>query len=319
MTVWPTIPPNDAKKIQELRELVKEDLSDYYDTDFNLLQYIKLKLLRKSTWDLDNMRKKPRCHPIHNYWKYGITGLSGVHENVIVNIEQVIIKVIILNVLIIVFVYFVFVNCGRTDYSGMMECFSVSEVMRARILDLEEMLGMCLKKYKISMCKNFQAQIKSNCLFVYQKFFQFFVPVCLPSFAYALWIVVRPLLPERTKNKVRILSSSNWKEDILEFANREALPAIWNDEKHKFPVHIEVPIPYPKEMFYSNKNVKIPEGTKPIDVIAGKSHVITKHLSTGDIISWWISGNKAYGFGFLEAKNEDDNDFEVTTYFNMII
>lgn len=35
------------------------------------------------------MAQKPRLHPIHNHWKYGITGKSNVLENVIVNIEQV--------------------------------------------------------------------------------------------------------------------------------------------------------------------------------------------------------------------------------------
>ncbi|VDM82257.1 unnamed protein product [Strongylus vulgaris] len=206
MTISSGITPDEKQKIAELRKFVKDDLTEYYDTDFNLLRWLqghgqltipeiarKLRhhlKTRKSTWDLDNVHNKERTHPIHNHWKYGVTGLSGTLENVIVNIEQ----------------------CGRTDYNGMMECFSISE---------------------------------------------FFVPVNLPSFAIAFWTIVRPLLPERTKNKVRILSSSNWKDEILQFTSIDALPSIWNDDAHTFPAHIEVPQPYPRDMYYSNKGIKV--------------------------------------------------------------
>jgi hypothetical protein len=44
---------------------------------------------RKSCWNLNEMSGKPRVHPIHSHWRYGITGESKVLENVIVNIEQV--------------------------------------------------------------------------------------------------------------------------------------------------------------------------------------------------------------------------------------
>ena len=46
-------------------------------------------LSRRSSWKLDDMESQPRNHPIHNHWKYGITGESKILDNVIVNIEQV--------------------------------------------------------------------------------------------------------------------------------------------------------------------------------------------------------------------------------------
>lgn len=108
----------DMEKIQLLRELVKNDLTKYYDTDFNILRWIqgnrdlplnqvakkfrahlkmrfkiifkkKIKKFRKSSWDLDYLAHKARKHPIHSHWMYGITGQSQVLPNVIVNIEQV--------------------------------------------------------------------------------------------------------------------------------------------------------------------------------------------------------------------------------------
>ncbi|KIH43366.1 hypothetical protein ANCDUO_26629, partial [Ancylostoma duodenale] len=142
MTISSGITSEEKKKIAELRKLVKDDLSEYYDTDFNLLRWLqghaqlsipdvarKLRhhlKARKSTWNLDKIHKNERTHPIHNHWRYGITGHSGTLENVIVNIEQ----------------------CGKTDYTGMMECFSLSEVMKARIYDLEVMLAQCMELEK---------------------------------------------------------------------------------------------------------------------------------------------------------------------------
>ncbi|KAH7718734.1 Protein R03A10.5 [Aphelenchoides avenae] len=106
MTVKPTsgLSAEEAEQVQRLRELVKDDLTEYYDTDFNLLRWLqgyagfkleevakKLKShlrFRQTSWDLDNMHKKPRTHAIHSHWRYGITGNSEVLDNVIVNIEQ---------------------------------------------------------------------------------------------------------------------------------------------------------------------------------------------------------------------------------------
>ncbi|VDN27242.1 unnamed protein product [Gongylonema pulchrum] len=38
---------------------------------------------------MDELATQPRSHPIQKHWPYGITGLSGVLDNVIVNLEQV--------------------------------------------------------------------------------------------------------------------------------------------------------------------------------------------------------------------------------------
>ncbi|VDM36533.1 unnamed protein product [Toxocara canis] len=98
----------DRLRVDSLRALVRKNLSEYYDTDFNLLRWLQghpgsveevaeklndhLKA-RCSSWKLDDFLSVPRRHPIHNHWKHGITGLSGVLENVIVNIEQVAVRV----------------------------------------------------------------------------------------------------------------------------------------------------------------------------------------------------------------------------------
>ncbi|KAK5980080.1 CRAL-TRIO domain and GOLD domain and CRAL/TRIO N-terminal domain-containing protein [Trichostrongylus colubriformis] len=328
MTISSGISQDDRLKIAELRKLVKDDLTEYYDTDFNLLRWLqghaqlevkdiarKLRhhlKARKSTWDLDNMHKLERTHPIHNHWRYGITGESDVLDNVIINIEQ----------------------CGRTDYTGMMECFSVAEVMRARIYDLEVMLAQCMElekrtgrqawilyvmdvtglEYNKKLYDLVTGSMRSLAEFMadhYVEMIKFFVLVNIPSFAVALWTVVRPLLPERTKSKVRILSSSNWKDEILQFSKKESLPAIWSDDTHVFPAHVDPPQQFLKEWYYSSKGLKQPENVQVIDVPAGKHHVFAIHLQQGDVVSWWVTGNRNFGFGFFRPRYEDDNDFAV--------
>ncbi|XGW35530.1 hypothetical protein V3C99_019059 [Haemonchus contortus] len=327
MTISNGISQDERQKIAELRKLVKDDLTEYYDTDFNLLRWLqghaqlaipdvarKLRhhlKARKSTWDLDNMHKQDRTHPIHNHWRYGITGESGVLENVIINIEQ----------------------CGRTDYTGMMECFSISEVMRARVYDLEDMLAHCMElekrtgkqawilyvmdvtglEYNKKLYDLVTGSMKSLAEFMaehYVEMIKFFVPVNIPSFAVALWTVVRPLLPERTKNKVRILGS-NWKDEILQFSKKESLPSIWNDDTHVFPAYVDQPQPFLKDWYYSSKGLKVPENVQVIDVPAGKHHWITLHLQQGDMVSWWVAGNRNFGFGFFRARYEDEDDYAI--------
>lgn len=41
--------------------------------------------------------------------------------------------------------------------------------------------------------------------------------------------IARPLLPERTRNKVRILGA-NWKDEVQNIAVPGVLPKFWNNE-----------------------------------------------------------------------------------------
>lgn len=125
----------------------------------------------------------------------------------------------------------------------MMESYSIHEVMKARIQDLEEMLSLCMdlerktgrqafilyvmdvtgleynrKLYDLVtgamralaefMAEHYVEMIKAFLilLLISILLFQFFVPVNLPTFATALYTAVRPLLPKRTEQKVRISS-----------------------------------------------------------------------------------------------------------------
>uniref|UniRef100_A0A915DH27 CRAL-TRIO domain-containing protein n=1 Tax=Ditylenchus dipsaci TaxID=166011 RepID=A0A915DH27_9BILA len=75
-------------------------------------------ILRNSHLQLDSAADKPRDHPIHQYWRSGLTKRAGKTPNVLVNIEQT----------------------GSNDYWGILHAFPLNEIMKARIYDLETML-----------------------------------------------------------------------------------------------------------------------------------------------------------------------------------
>ncbi|KAK0405380.1 hypothetical protein QR680_017957 [Steinernema hermaphroditum] len=328
MTVISTsISPQEAKKIAELRQLVKDDLSEYYDTDFNLLRWLqghpgsveeiarKLRKhlkMRRSYWDLDSSSQRPRNHAIHNHWKYGFTGMSLVLENTIVNVEQ----------------------AGETDYWGMIQTYSLHEVMKARIHDLEEILAKCMAveaktgkqasvlfvmdltnlKYDKRLYNLLTGALKSLTEFMalhYVELIQHFVLVNVPTCIYALWQVAKPLLPEKTRQKVCFLSSSNWKHDILAMGDPSAFPTKWNDSQiDVFTAKIDPPLRYPEQHYYANENRQIPEGAEKISVAPGKTVTITKELEEGDKLSWFISGNADMGLGIFLTEHKEDTDVE---------
>uniref|UniRef100_A0A1I8AK61 CRAL-TRIO domain-containing protein n=1 Tax=Steinernema glaseri TaxID=37863 RepID=A0A1I8AK61_9BILA len=328
MTVISTsISPEDGKKITELRALVKDDLTEYYDTDFNLLRWLqghpgsveeiarKLRKhlkMRRSYWDLDSYMERPRNHPVHNHWKYGFTGLSHVLENTIVNIEQ----------------------AGETDYWGMIQTHSLHEIMKARTRDLEEVLAKCMAleaktgkqasvlyvmdltnlKYDKRLYSLLTGSMKSFTEFLalhYVELIQHFIVVNVPSCIYALWQLAKPLLPEKTRQKVRILSSSNWRQEILKLSDPSALPTKWNDSQvDVFKAEIDQPIPYPEQKYYVNKNPEVPEGCEKISIAPGKNLTITKELKEGDKLSWYFIGERDMGLGIFFTEHKDESDVE---------
>lgn len=134
------ITPKEKAMVEKLRSLVKDDLSAYYDTDFNLLRWLqghnndvdavarKLRyhLRFRKCWDLDNIHKRGRDDPIHFHWPDGLTGVSGKMDDTIINIEQ----------------------AGSVDYWGMLQTHSPLEITKARVYDLEMMLFNVMKHEK---------------------------------------------------------------------------------------------------------------------------------------------------------------------------
>jgi hypothetical protein len=85
--------------------------------------------LRSSPFQLDTLVDKPRDHPVHRYWRAGLTGPAGPQTpHALVNVEQT----------------------GSNDYWGLLQAFPLNEIMKARIHDLESMLRAVMEMEKSS-------------------------------------------------------------------------------------------------------------------------------------------------------------------------
>lgn len=242
----PCISEHDMANVRKLRELIKDQLTSYYDTDFNLLRWLhghnnnfdeivpKLKnhlAMRRSHFKLDTIADGPRNHPVHAYWEAGLTCEAGHTPNCLVNIEQ----------------------SGTNDYWGILHAFPLNEILKARIFDLERMLQMVMAKeretgrqhsvmyimdltglkYDRHLMTLLRGALGSISAFMsehYVELIHSFVLVNVPHFISIIWSIAKPLLPERTRHKVNILSAgASWHHEILKMARPEALPTFWNE------------------------------------------------------------------------------------------
>lgn len=323
-----SISETDRVAINELREAVKEHLTPYYDTDFNLLRWLKghdykldvIKpklinhlLFRKSDWDLDALAEKPRDHPVHHHWKTGLTGESGIIPNTIVNIEQT----------------------GSNDYWGMLQSYPTNEVLRARVHDLESMLkavmelekktnqqcsviyimdltGIKFDKKTITLLTGGLSAISAFMAEHYVELVHSFVLVNVPAFISAIWTIAKPLLPEKTRNKCNILNSE-WRVDVLKMANGECFPSYWNDEEDDgpFTAPIEKCVPFPEENYYKGK---VPENAEHLSVSAGKTGFVEIEVKTGQTLSWEIHTNGHFAFAIYELPLVPNNSDDISNY-----
>jgi hypothetical protein len=80
----------------------------------------------------------------------------------------------------------------------------------------------------------------------YVELIKYFVLVNVPSVIYGIWTFTKPLLPTRTRQKVRILSAHGWRQELLEYSCAESLPDKWNTDSVKlFSNHVDLPVTYP--------------------------------------------------------------------------
>uniref|UniRef100_A0A914W2A7 CRAL-TRIO domain-containing protein n=1 Tax=Plectus sambesii TaxID=2011161 RepID=A0A914W2A7_9BILA len=318
-----TLTLEERVMVNDLRKMVKDELTPSYDTDFNLLRWLqghnydtkvvvpKLRYhlrFRKSCWNLDEMSKRPRDHPIQSHWPYGITSMSEKIENTIINIEQ----------------------AGPNDYWGMLQTHSVTEVMKSRIQDLEVMLMEVMKLEKATGKQasiiyvldlnslNFDKRLfslvtgplKTLTQFMsdhYVELFKYFVIVNAPSFMYNLWRLIRPLLPERTKGKVRILGG-DWREQILEYSQPSALPDFWNiDGNSTFTAKILPSVKFDEKLYYREDYI-LGDTCQQVTVAAGKIEYVTIVAKLGATLKWTIHANGEFGFGVFCTDDENEED-----------
>uniref|UniRef100_A0A915Q698 CRAL-TRIO domain-containing protein n=1 Tax=Setaria digitata TaxID=48799 RepID=A0A915Q698_9BILA len=303
-----SISKEDRASIEKLREAVRDKLTPYYDTDFNLLRWLqghdynfdiiipKLKnhlLLRKSRWDLDKLADKPRNHPLHFYWKAGLTGPAVKTPNVIVNIEQT----------------------GRNDYWGMMQTFSVIDIMAARTHDLELQLRRVMEmeaktgeqafimyvmdltdlkydKHLLTLVTGALSCISTFMSDHYVEMIHKFALVNAPSFIASIWAIAKPLLPERTRDKVSIFGS-NWKTEIQNMIVPEV-----------FKAELELSVPIDPQQYCKEK---MNGDCEILSILAGKTETIDISAEKDSVIRWCLQANGDFGFTILYAENEACN------------
>uniref|UniRef100_A0A914VSQ6 CRAL-TRIO domain-containing protein n=1 Tax=Plectus sambesii TaxID=2011161 RepID=A0A914VSQ6_9BILA len=315
-----TLTAEERNTVELLRAIVKDDLTPYYDTDFNLLRWLQghnndvdavVRKLRchlrfRKCWDLDNIHKRPRNHVIHSHWPYGLTGLSEKVANAIIYVEP----------------------SGTCDYWGMLQTYSVTDVMKARIHDLEMMLFEVMKQEKQTgyqatvVCVldlqglQFNKQLLSlvtgpmKCLSLfitdhYVELIKYFIFVNTPSFFHHLYRAVRPLLPERTANKAVILGA-DWRREILRYSSPSALPDYWNiDSDRTFTAHLKRPRKFDEEKY---STFSITSAYTMLSVGAGKTKFISISATAGAKLKWSIYSDGEFGFGIFFAHDSTETD-----------
>uniref|UniRef100_A0A2K6WBX0 CRAL-TRIO domain-containing protein n=1 Tax=Onchocerca volvulus TaxID=6282 RepID=A0A2K6WBX0_ONCVO len=322
------ISKKDKEAIEKLRKGIKDKLTPYYDTDFNLLRWLqghnynfdviipKLKnhFLLRNSWDLDNLASKPRNHPLHTYWKAGLTGPAIKTPNIIVNIEQT----------------------GRNDYWGMIQTFSSSEIMLARTHDLELFLRQIMEmeektgqqasilyimdltdlKFDKRLLTLLTGPLANMSAFMSEHYVEMihkFVLVNVPSFMATIWTIVKPLLPEPTRRKVSIFGS-NWKTEIQNLAVPEVLPVFWNDDKIKvFKAKLELAQPLDPRQHYKKE---MDERSKVLSIGAGKTGTIDVNVKKGSIIRWRFhtDGYFAFSILYVEDQSREDSNSPINIY-----
>ncbi|KHN81169.1 CRAL-TRIO domain-containing protein F28H7.8 [Toxocara canis] len=317
------ISEEDRQRISHLRKLVLPYLTDYYDFDFNFLRWLqghsdpidviaeKLKnhlKARSSLWRMDKLGTMSRDKDIHKHWPYRITGLSGKLENVPVIIEQT----------------------AQIDFVGMLKTYSPTDILLARMTHLENMLYTVMEiekktgkqayilyvidltelKYEMGIFRMILGPLKCLADFMadhYVELIKYVLIVNAPPFMSKVWNFAKPLMPTRTREKARLLSPSKWREEILEFANADALPDKWNTpDGPQFTSFIPLPIPFRKNDYYDCN--ELPEKLDVVHIPAGRSIFITRYADVGEQISWIIVADSHFAFAIYRADQEDEDD-----------
>uniref|UniRef100_A0A0N5AZC6 CRAL-TRIO domain-containing protein n=1 Tax=Syphacia muris TaxID=451379 RepID=A0A0N5AZC6_9BILA len=300
----------DRANIERLRNAYKLftfQLTPYYDTDFNLLRWLqghennfeiivpKLKnhlLLRKSKLKLDELADRQRNHPVHHHWKCGITGPALVTPNAIVNIEQT----------------------GSNDFWGMLQTYSSHEVFKARVLDLETMLRAVMEMEEktgeqasviyvmdlsnLSYNKRLISLMTGPMSSISSFMSEHYVELVHTSFA-------KPLIPEKTRNKVKIFGS-NWRQEMLKLAVPEVLPAFWNEpNSNVFKADVERAVPLDPKNYYVFKEL---ENMETLSIPPGKVDFFATKGDEGQVLSWTIVTDGNFGYALYWTNDEKETD-----------
>ncbi|GMR45043.1 hypothetical protein PMAYCL1PPCAC_15238, partial [Pristionchus mayeri] len=320
---------SDEERAAQLRSLVSSCLTPYYDTHFNLLRWLqayptlsvdkvahKLRhhlMFRTSEWKVDELHEKKRgYHPIHKYWPTLETGMSGVIPNCVVFVDQ----------------------GGNIDHDAIHENFSHTEILKAKLYDVEAVLATIMRveketgkqatvlfvidfdgfQYSKKLVDLLTGPMMSRAEFLlthYVELFKHIVIVNCPAWANAVWAMLKHLLPQRTRDKLCLLSSSSWRDEIASLMDPSIGPAFWNNEKHsEFKLPMERP---PRVPILDTKNPL--EKLDKLHLRAGKEHWMEYDLEKGDVIAIHVTSNSSFGFTIVHEESDTDDVFAMRPVF----
>ncbi|VDM99555.1 unnamed protein product [Thelazia callipaeda] len=250
--VSPKLTEQDIKAIDFLRTKTKELISVEYDTDFNLLRwaqgynynldeslhYLTMHLKFRRFYDLDHIGKLEDNKLMKQYFPIGLVGETGKNNHLLV-VE----------------------NAGRIDLHGILKTFQLHAFLTQRlkfqetmlkeinaierktgsqcsviyILDLEglkldpKLLNIATGKYfnKIFFLGPYHIlwkMVYTN----YPEWIDKLLAVNAPTFISLIWRAIAPLLPERTRSKVRIFSSKDdYNAELQKHCELDHVPKHW--------------------------------------------------------------------------------------------
>ncbi|TMS33870.1 hypothetical protein L596_001560 [Steinernema carpocapsae] len=238
--------PEERDGIDYLRSKASDLLTENYDTDFNLLRWIQgynnnpeealdqmIRHLKfRKYYDLDNIQHRKNDPILEKYFPLGLVGPTG-NENKLLVVEC----------------------AGRIDLQGILLAVQLNTFLTQRLRFQEKMLSEINRMEKENGCQSavtyildleglkfdskllsvvtgpyriLWASVYSN----YPEWIDEMLIVNAPSFIAILWKAVAPLLPERTRNKVKIFTGSDdWKSEVLKRCKPENVPVHWGGTK----------------------------------------------------------------------------------------
>ncbi|CAI4225773.1 unnamed protein product [Auanema sp. JU1783] len=330
---------NEEEKhaVDSLRNECKELLSTQFGTEFNLLRWaqgygfdideaseeLTRHLKFRRFYDLDNAEKIKEHEILKKYFPIGLVGETGVDNNLLV------------------------IECaGRIDLMGILKSVHLSDFLIQRyrfqekmlmamnelekrsgkqaaviyILDLEGLkFDPCLLSIVTGPYRILWASVYTN----YPEWIDKMFVINAPSFMTILWKAIGPLLPERTRNKVRIFGTHDWQSVIQKHALPKNIPKHWGgtlvDANGDAMCRDRLNIPFdpiPQSLYWNpSKETPAADDMTTTVVPAGKAKIITYVVPHQDQDIFLVVNrfcDRTFGMGIWYHENEAAVDFDLS-------
>uniref|UniRef100_A0A914WSV5 CRAL-TRIO domain-containing protein n=1 Tax=Plectus sambesii TaxID=2011161 RepID=A0A914WSV5_9BILA len=313
----------ERKLIDELRAEVRSELTEKYDTDYNLLRWargcgydkaltltkLKTHLKLRKFMDLDNIRTKEdllvdSISPVHSPTSFLET--NAPDDNKLVMFEFP----------------------GRCDINGMMQAIQYTPFMMVRYRLMEEivdrmnqlerqsgrmsgvvfifdMKGIEFDPSLLSVVTGPFRIAWGTLMEQYPEWIHRMLIINVPTFMSILWKAFSPFVPDNTKTKI-VLMSDNWRKDILQYVHADHLPVRFGgnmrDENGDEWCRSKIAVPpegkIPREIYWKQlPGQPTTESLTPLSISAGsKSFIVYDILEENTSIEFFMFSEHDHTF-----------------------